>query len=156
MMARRASSRAPSCLQHIGKVGARRLKRRNQAGNNARRQRNEEGITKDAPIHAEVEEAKRNVTGNLNRSEHPGGPARKEQSHQSSKNGEQYSFGQKLPHHAPPAGSKRSPRGELLPATVGPRQDQVRYVGTGNQQHKADEEHEDDNGRGHEAAEPGL
>ena len=147
---------AATRLEGVGKIGAGPLDCGNQAGDDARHRSCKEAESEDPPIHPEVEQAQWKIGRYVDGHQRPSGPTREDQAEESAAEREQDAFGEKLAHHAPPAGTQRCSRGNFFATSIGTREDQIRHVRAGNQQDEPYKQHKYDRRSGHESAETGF
>ena len=77
----------------------------------------------DAPVHAQIKEAQRNVGRDVDGHEREGGPTGKNEAEDSSEHRKQNGFCKELTDHAAAGGTECRARSELFSAAVGARED---------------------------------
>ena len=125
------------CLSARRQIQARRAPRGRQAEQHAGQQRDGQRERQHTPIQTEVNAAgqdSRVFVGQ--RQERALAPEGEEHADRAAQRREQHTFGQQLPDQTPAPRADRQPHTDLCAAQGRPRQQQVRHVGAGNQQHQ--------------------
>ena len=127
----------------------RRLERRRDAKHDPGEERQREREQQHARVDREVERERQRALRRRRRLERPDDDPRQRNAGDAADRRQQHAFGQQLPDEAPAARADGQPHRELAPPRRGPRQQQVRDVRAGDQQHGADDAAEQQRDRPH-------
>ena len=141
---------AAGLLQGRLRVGARCRQRRQNSERDAGDRAGGQQETKDAPVNANLPGA-RNLRGREFQNQ-PGAAHGKQQPADSARQAEQHALGQKLLHHAAPAGAQRRPHRDLVRSSGGASQQQVGHIRAGDQQEQSDGAEQGEQRRAHGSA----
>ena len=135
----RAAARDVCAFQRRHDIRARRLERRNEAEEKPRCRGAPQREPEDAPVHTEVEiEREEQIPVGEQAAEPAGHPAADDQPADAAGERERQAFREQLPDDAHAARAQRQPGRDLLLAGGGPRQEQPRDIGAGDEQDDRD------------------
>ena len=141
-----ARHRAGGVLQRDPRIGAARAECREQTEDHAGRDRERHRERENPQIRCRIDE-QRLTLGRHQREERLGQRNRQPHAERAAGNREHEAFGQELPNQLAAASAERQPHRDLALPHDAARDQQVRDVGAGDQQHEPDHAHQDDERR---------
>jgi hypothetical protein len=129
-------------LERRDEIGARGVERGGEAEDEARRERDGEREEQHARVDREIEQ--RRLFRGEEAGQQVGRPQRDDEPDAAAREREHDRFRDQLPHEPPARRSEREPDRDLTPPGGGPRQQEVRHVRAGDEQHDADDREQEE------------